>query len=230
MVNIKFKIFLTLCLILFFHVDELSTQTITHAQAESQNQIKTKAQTDVVYTEPEVFFLELLNEVRELNSQGMGITEKVETFRNLFINYFDTKNISRLVIGRYWRKISDKQKEEFTSVFLEHLFWTFIPKLDHYLSQGILQMEGHNEYKPNHHIITSKYIETGKKPIKISWVIVKAKEEKTYKIVDVQIEGISFIISRRSEYSSVIRREGIDELVTKLSELVNRKKEEMGLF
>jgi ABC-type transporter MlaC component len=40
-----------------------------------------------------------------------------------------------------------------------------------------------------------------------------------YKIIDVAAEGVSMMTTKRSEFSSVIAREGLDGLISRLEEL-----------
>ena len=228
----KSKLFLMVCFLPLFPLDRLSAQTTVNPQTKAETQITPKPQTEtidepVVYSDPETLLLDLLDKVSKLGNQEIEIAEKVEAFHDLLSGYIDLKNISRFVLGKYWRKINDKEKEEFISTFSNYILLTFVPKINSYLSQGVFQIERNDERRPGFHIITSKYTETNKEPVDVAWIIKKNKETESYKIFNIQTEGISFIILWRDQFNSIIKQQGINGLIDELKDLNFQKKEKL---
>ncbi len=62
--------------------------------------------------------------------------------------------------------------------------------------------------------------------IRVDWRV--RDKEGALKVVDVASEGVSLVTTKRSEYSSVLAREGIDTLIAKLDELNARNGEPNG--
>ena len=234
----KIKIF---CFLLCFSLGELSAQTIAlqpEIQVQKVSQVKTETQEashpqtettmpaeSIAYDNPETLLLDFWNKMKELGNQEIETAEKTEAFRSLFVTYFNQKHINRLVLGRYWKTINDQEKEKFSSVFLDHLLLTFAHQINHYFVKGIFQILHNRERRPGYHIITSQLLEPNKMPKRISWIIIKSKETKSYKISDVQIEGISLCGSWRADFSSILRQQGINGLIDRIAKLVNRNKE-----
>ena len=177
--------------------------------------------------DPKQFLLSLLEKVKDSKGQNdLKFEEKFKKFHSLFLSYFDLKKISQFVLGRYWRTATPEQKEKFTAVFLDYALLTFFEKFDS-LSQGEIHINSIHSLK-NYYIIRSKYTIPNQEPFKVDWYIIKPKQGARLKIFDVRIEGISFTFVWRDEYRSVIGREGLNELINKLTKMVNRKKEKMG--
>ena len=46
--------------------------------------------------------------------------------------------------------------------------------------------------------------------------------ENGFKVLDVMVEGISMLVTQRSDFASVIRREGIDGFLDRMQEVAQR--------
>jgi phospholipid transport system substrate-binding protein len=136
---------------------------------------------------------------------------------------FDFERISRLVLGKAWRKATDLQKEQFKSEFRSLLLRTYSIALSKYKDQGIeikpMRM------KPSDEIVTVKteIIQDGAQPIKVNYAL--AKDGDSWLVFDIIIEGVSLVTNYRSQFSSVIRKDGMDSLNKKLAKKNKDKKD-----
>ena len=128
---------------------------------------------------------------------------------------FDFEKISRLVLGKAWRKATDLQKKQFKSEFRSLLLRTYSIALSKYKDQGIeikpMRM------KPADEIVTVKteIVQDGAQPIKVNYAL--AKNGNTWLVFDIVIEGVSLVTNYRSQFSSEIRKGGMDSLNKKLA-------------
>ena len=128
---------------------------------------------------------------------------------------FNFEKISRLVLGKAWRKATDLQKEQFKSEFRSLLLRTYSIALSKYKDQGIeikpMRM------KPSDEIVTVKteIIQDGAQPIKVNYAL--AKDGDSWLVFDIVIEGVSLVTNYRSQFSSEIRKGGMDSLNKKLA-------------
>jgi|TARA_B110000261_G_C13068503_1_gene351170 phospholipid transport system substrate-binding protein len=136
---------------------------------------------------------------------------------------FNFERISRLVLGKAWRKATDLQKEQFKSEFRSLLLRTYSIALSKYKDQGIeikpMRM------KPSDEIVTVKteIIQDGAQPIKVNYAL--AKDGDSWLVFDIIIEGVSLVTNYRSQFSSVIRKDGMDSLNKKLAKKNKDKKD-----
>ena len=136
---------------------------------------------------------------------------------------FNFERISRLVLGKAWRKATDLQKEKFKREFRSLLLRTYSIALSKYKDQGIeikpMRM------KPSDEIVTVKteIIQDGAQPIKVNYAL--AKDGDSWLVFDIIIEGVSLVTNYRSQFSSVIRKDGMDSLNKKLAKKNKDKKD-----
>ena len=68
-------------------------------------------------------------------------------------------------------------------------------------------MTGSRSQSETRTLVQSQIIRpNGAPPAKVDWLV--AKGDNGYKIVDVDVEGVSMILTQREEFSSVIQRSG----------------------
>ena len=136
---------------------------------------------------------------------------------------FNFEKISRLVLGKAWRKATDLQKEKFKREFRSLLLRTYSIALSKYKDQGI-------EIKPMRMrpadkivIVKTEIVQDGAQPIKVNYAL--AKDGDSWLVFDIVIEGVSLVTNYRSQFSSVIRKDGMDSLNKKLAKKNKDKKD-----
>jgi phospholipid transport system substrate-binding protein len=135
---------------------------------------------------------------------------------------FDFERVARLVLGRAWRSASDEQKKGFIVEFRTLLLKTYAVALSKYKDQTI-------EFKPTRMsdtdeivIVKSEITQSGGQPIRVNYAL--SKNSGKWLVFDIVIEGVSLVTNYRSQFSSEIRRNGMDVLIKKLSEKNKGKK------
>ena len=51
-------------------------------------------------------------------------------------------------------------------------------------------------------------------PVRIEWRV--RETEGVYRLIDVAVEGVSLVVSNRSEFDSVVNRQGLDALIAQI--------------
>ena len=135
---------------------------------------------------------------------------------------FDFEKVARLVLGRAWRSASDEQKKGFIVEFRTLLLKTYSVALSKYKNQKI-------EFKPTRMsetdeivIVKSEIIQSGGQPIKVNYAL--ANNSGKWLVFDIVIEGVSLVTNYRSQFSTEIRKNGIDVLIDKLAKKNKSKK------
>jgi phospholipid transport system substrate-binding protein len=168
----------------------------------------------------DVFLADLTDRaLAQLSEPGLAETEQKLRFRRLLNEAFDLPAIGRFVLGRYWRRADAAQQIDFLGVFEDMMIHRFLPLFS--LNSGEkFDIGPIRPYKdnPNFVSVESKLRRVEGEPIQINWRVRKIGE--TYKIVDIVAEGVSIAVTLRSEYVSVLNRNGgdIDALTRVLRE------------
>ena len=125
---------------------------------------------------------------------------------------FDFPLMAKLALGKkYWSALSPEKKEKYT-----HTFERFI-KLS-YLEKMLLYTDEKIAYQPAIQRKNKVHVPTelmGKdKKYSMLYKFYKAKSE--WKIYDVEVQGVSLIVTYRSQFDSILQTESFDDLLAKM--------------
>ncbi len=155
---------------------------------------------------------------RTFQSLGDGAitdTERQQRFRAILIDIFDIPTIGQFVLGRYWRVSTDAQKAEYLRLFEEFVVQAYTNRFkelgDKKFNVGLTQPVTEDDT-----LVQTEIQESKGPPIKVNWRV--RNLPKGFKVIDVQVEGVSMSITQRDEFASVIRTSGgnVDGLITAL--------------
>jgi len=128
-----------------------------------------------------------------------------ERFRQLFQTDFDCPGIARFVLGRYWRDASEEEKQEFVRLFQEYVVFVYTARLSNFGGQAFKVRGSRSD--GDGVIVSTDVISPGStSPLRIDWRLVS--DNGTYKINDVIVEGVSMMVTQRSEFASIVQRNG----------------------
>jgi phospholipid transport system substrate-binding protein len=140
-------------------------------------------------------------------------------FGKLLNESFDTPTIARFTLGRYWRVATPAQQKEFSGLIDDIIVSQYADRiLD--ASDGTYEVTGASAINATDYAVLMKVKPAGETPIDFAWRVRETKG--VFKVIDLAVEGISMSITHRSDYSSVIERNGgnvqalIDALKKKL--------------
>lgn len=134
---------------------------------------------------------------------------------NTVVPHFDFRQMSQAALGRYWRDASEAQKELVTREFRELLVRTYATALLNYSGQQIEYLPVRNPPDADRVMIPTRVAASGAPPIPIDYRL--ERSDSTWLVYDVVIDGVSLITNYRSQFASLVRRNGIDGLIETLS-------------
>src|SRR6516225_9960871 len=152
-----------------------------------------------------VFMSEMWNRAVEVLSKKVPLTERLTRFRQLFQADFDGPGIARFVLGRYWRTASEQEQQEYMKLFEDYVIFVYGTRLSHFNGETF-KVRGSRTDESGTVVSTDIISPSGEPPIKVDWRLVA--DRGAFKINDVIIEGISMMVTQRSEFASIIQRHG----------------------
>jgi phospholipid transport system substrate-binding protein len=138
-------------------------------------------------------------------------------FARILEGHFDLNTIARLVVGRFWPKASDEQKKNFVRAFREHIVNVYSSQLGAYQDETVEIKQVIPRDGADTVVFTEVIRQGDKPPLRLDWLV--RGSDSGFKIIDVAAEGVSMMTTKRSEFASVIAREGLDGLIKRLDEL-----------
>jgi phospholipid transport system substrate-binding protein len=155
--------------------------------------------------DPGAFINNLGNEALAALSPAASPQQRVLAFRALFRRDFDVPQIARFVLGPYWRIATPGQQREFVRLFTNYIALAYSTRLSQYSGERLV-VTGWRPI-PGGAIVTSEVERPGGgQPVSIDWRL--TRYDDAYKINDVLVDGVSMAITQRSEFASVIQRNG----------------------
>jgi phospholipid transport system substrate-binding protein len=167
--------------------------------------------------DPAAIINELGNRALEVLGKNATPAQRVARFHELFREDFDVPGIARFVLGRYWKTATPEQQQEFVKLFEDYIALVYSNQLAAY-SGETLRVTG-SRTSAEEAVVASEIIRpTGAPPVKVDWHL--TDRNGAYKISDVTVDGISMAVTQRSEFASVIQRNGgqVANLIAQLRE------------
>jgi phospholipid transport system substrate-binding protein len=139
--------------------------------------------------------------------------ERKKALHDEFSRAFDVATMARFAAGTYWRRADAAQRQEYLKLFGDYVASLYANKFGEYAGQEFKVM-GEHPSADNDVAVESTIVQNGKPPVKVDFRV--RKSSGGYKIVDVYVEGISLLITKRDEFTTVLAREGMDGLLNRL--------------
>ena len=148
-----------------------------------------------------------------LSDEELTIDQKKSKVIEITNPVFGFSLMAKLSLGKaHWSQFNDKQRVEFIDLFTELFQDFYVDKLDLFSDEKVI-------FQPTTIV--------GKKKVQISTVLISKgteysmlykmfKTKNSWKIYDFEVEGVSILQTYRSQYHHVLKKGGIDGLLSKM--------------
>jgi phospholipid transport system substrate-binding protein len=144
--------------------------------------------------------------IKTLDNKQLTEQDRVNHFRTLLLQDFDMPLIARFVIGRYWAEASDQEKQQFQALFQEYVVRAYAQRFSEYSGETV-KILGSRKASETSTLVQSQVLRpNGAPPAKVDWRV--RKGDAGFKVVDVDVEGVSMVLTQREEFGSVMQRTG----------------------
>lgn len=130
--------------------------------------------------------------------------------------YIDFEQSTRLALGRAWNQATPEQKKRLVAEFRAMLVRTYSNAVQAYQGQTLKVLPSRGKQDPEDTTVRTQYIRAGGQPLPIEFHM--RQTEKTWKVYDIVVEGVSLVMTYRSEFDAVVKQEGIDGLIKRLAQ------------
>jgi phospholipid transport system substrate-binding protein len=126
---------------------------------------------------------------------------------------FDLSYMSRMAVGPAWSGLSDDQKKQVSDAFARYMTATYADNFDSYSGEK-LEVTGQQTTSYGA-IVQSRIVKPNGEPVDMNYLMRQNNGE--WQVDDIYLTGtISQLATLRSQFSSVVAREGADGLVVLL--------------
>ncbi len=130
--------------------------------------------------------------------------------------YVDFEQATRLAVGRAWREATPEQKKRLVTEFRNMLVRTYSNAISAYQGQTLKVLPQRGKQDPEETVVRTRFIRAGGQPLPIDFTMHKTGD--SWKVYDITVEGVSLVMTYRSEFDAVVKQEGIDGLIKRLAQ------------
>lgn len=168
---------------------------------------------------PEKVIIETVNNVidRITREREMLDTQPemvYDLINDLIIPVFDFNNMSRWILGKYWKQASAEQRTVFTNEFKDLLVRTYAKAVLGFSNERVELLGTQTNPKNNMVRVNTRIVSDGAEPTPVNYYM--HISDGSWKVVNVAFEGISLVETYRKSFASVIRNDGLESLIQQL--------------
>lgn len=175
---------------------------ITNVQAKSQSAKQ------VV----ETFQAKLLKVMR--GGKKLGFQGRYDKLEAAITKSHDLTKITRIVVGREWVKLTEAQQQQLVSVFSRLSIASYAYNFKEFSNESF-KFESEEETTRGGAIIHTYLTIPEDKDVKFDYML--KKNGDNWQIINIIANGVSDLALKRSEYTSILKTEGFDALIVKIS-------------
>lgn len=130
--------------------------------------------------------------------------------------FVDFEQATRLAVGRAWSQASPEQKKRLVTEFKNMLVRTYSNAVEAYQGQTLKVLPARGKGDPEDTVVRTQFNRNGGQPLPIDFHM--RQVDNTWKVYDIVVEGVSLVMTYRSEFDAVVKQEGIDGLIKRLAQ------------
>jgi phospholipid transport system substrate-binding protein len=157
------------------------------------------------------------------DAEELGYEGRCERLSPVLRNLYDIPFMAQKSVGRYWKTTSEAERQHLLEIFTEFTIANYAGNFDGYSGQTF-EILGEEESTHGTMIVRSRLVDPNGEATQLNYRLRPVDGE--WKIIDVYLNGtVSELALRRSEYSSLIQREGLDSLIVALNQKITNLSE-----
>lgn len=146
----------------------------------------------------------------------LGFKGRYDRLSPVIVKTFDLSLMTRYAAGTAWAKLEDVQKKKLEIAFKRFSISTYASRFSKYSGETFEVVGEKNG--PNGTMVETRLTPKGEEPVVLNYLVRKDKKG-ALRIADVYLAAsISELATRRSEFSAILRREGVDALIASLNQ------------
>ena len=140
------------------------------------------------------------------NADKLGFEGRKQNLAPAIDKTFDLGLMTRLSIGPQWQNLSPEDQQKLTQAFRDMTIATYAGRFDGYSGEKF-EVAPEPADTPGGKVVQTKLVQSNGEPIQLNYLM--RDNGQGWHAIDVFLKGtVSELATRRSEYTSVLRRDG----------------------
>ncbi len=158
----------------------------------------------------------LLNVLTQSNE--LGYDQRFELLAPALAGTFDLKYMARQAVGRSFLDMGDDDRQTWYALFAKYMAANYACRFDHFSGQHF-EILGEEPGAKGTVLVKTRVVDPAQENVDLSYRL--RETTAGWKVVDVYLKGtVSELALRRSEYSTVMKREGFEPLVASITKRI----------
>ena len=154
------------------------------------------------------------------NAETLKFDGRYKTLAPVMQESFDLGFMARFSAGRHWRNLSPSDQQKLVTTFERLWVSTYADRFNGYSGEAF-EIVGSQKAPRDTVLVKSNIIKNNGKKIALNYLMRKKKSH--WLVIDIFLDGkYSELAKQRSEYTSILKREGFSGLVSKVAAKVQR--------
>jgi phospholipid transport system substrate-binding protein len=152
------------------------------------------------------------------NARTLGFAGRYDALGPVVTAAFNLPLMTRFIAGSFWDSLSPSQQQTLVDSFTKVTTATYAGRFDGYEGERF-EIMGEQKGSRRSVVVSARIVKSDGEAVPLAYVL--RPYDDRWQIVDVQLENAySELATRRSEYTSVLRREGFDALIARMNKVV----------
>jgi phospholipid transport system substrate-binding protein len=152
------------------------------------------------------------------DGKKLGYSGRYDKLKEPVNNSHDLGKIARIVVGKEWEKLTEPQQQQLVDVFSRLSIASYAHNFKDYDGETFT-FDTEEETTRGGVVIHSHLNIPDDKPVKFDYML-KEKGD-SWRIINIIANGVSDLALKRSEYTTILQREGFDALIAKINEKID---------
>jgi phospholipid transport system substrate-binding protein len=160
---------------------------------------------------------EVMTAVRADKELAAGDREKaLKLAEEKILPHVDFEEATRLALSRAWSQASAEQKRKLVAEFRAVLLRTYTNAMSAYTSSQAKYLPPRGKPQAAEATVRYQFSREGSRPLQVAYEL--RRTAAGWKIYDISVEGISLVLTYRTEFDGIVKQEGIEGLIRRLAQ------------
>ena len=152
------------------------------------------------------------------NGKQLGYKGRYDKLYEPVLNSHDLTKIARIVVGKEWEKLSEAQQQNLADIFIRLSVASYAHNFKDYSGESFV-FDSEEETARGGVVVHNTLTIPDDKPVKFDYML--KEKGNSWRIINIIANGVSDLALKRSEYTTILQREGFDALITKINEKID---------
>ncbi len=162
----------------------------------------------------ENYYAQLLKAMQD--GPKLGYKGRYELLKPWVDKTFNVALMAQASVGSYWDSMTGDQRTRLVAAFRDFTIANYAHSFHSYDGEKFVTTDAQEAPRRDSKdiIVNTELVKSGGDKVALNYLL-RPDGDNNYKVIDVYLDGsISQLATRRSEYTSVIREQGVDGLIT----------------